>query len=189
MSNILHRQGHNDVLMHVCDNLRHLRQIAGMSQMRLAEASGISRRMIVALEKGEANISLSSLDKLAAALGVDFIELVRSPALKTRHVINEIAWRGKSSESKAILLGSAPTTKEAQLWFWSLDADERYDAEPDPAGWHEMLSITEGVLTLSLSGKTQDYPAGGFVIFSSAQPYSYINHQKTPVRFVRTVLS
>lgn len=189
MSNILHSQDHDGVLTHVCDNLRRLRQAAGLSQNALAAASGISRRMIVSLESGKANISLSSLDKLAAVLGVDFIELVRAPALKTRQNINEIMWQGKCADSQATLLGAAPAKNEAQLWLWSLGAGERYDAEPDPEGWHEMLFITEGVLTLSLHGKMHDYQTGAFAIFSSAQVYSYINRGQEILRFTRTVLS
>lgn len=189
MSNILHSQERGDVLMHVSGNLKRLRNAAGFSQSALAEASGISRRMIVAVEHGEANISLSSLDKLAAALGVDFVELVRDPVRATRTCIDEVTWRGAKSESKATLLGSAPASAEAQIWAWTLGPGDRYDAEPDPVGWHEMIYVTEGTLTLELSGIATDYPAGGFAIFSSAQLYSYINRQERRVSFVRNVLS
>lgn len=189
MSNILHSQERGDVLKHVSGNLKRLRLSAGLSQTALAEASGISRRMIVAVEAGDANISLSSLDRLAAAIGVDFVDLVRDPDRRTRHDINEVTWRGKSPGSQAMLLGSAPAAKEAQLWSWSLAAGESYVAEPDPEGWHEMLFVTEGVLTLSLSGICTDYAAGSFAIFSSAQPYAYINRQNGPLRFMRNVLS
>lgn len=189
MSNILRSQERGDVLMHVSGNLKKLRTEAGLSQTALANASGISRRMIVGVESGDANISLSSLDKLAAALGVDFIELVRDPNRTTRDSINAVTWRGEKSESKATLLGSAPTSTEAQMWYWTLGTGERYDAEPDPVGWHEMLFVTEGTLTLELSGSSKDYPAGTFAIYSSAQLYSYINNQKTTLSFVRNVLS
>lgn len=189
MSNILHSQERGDVLMHVSGNLRRLRLAAGLSQTALAEVSGISRRMIVAVEKGDANISLSSLDKLAAAIGIDFVELVRDPARKTREYINQITWRGDKSDSKATLLASTPAATEAQMWSWALDAGERYDAEPDPAGWHEMIYVIKGTLTLSLSGELKDYPEGTFTTFSSAQLYSYINNQDTSLVFLRNVLS
>lgn len=189
MSNILHSQDRSDVLMHVSGNLKRLRNDAGLSQTALAEASGISRRMIVAVEKGDANISLSSLDRLAAALGVDFVELVRDPNRKTRDHVNQVTWRGKSNESKAKLLASVPTTTEAQMWIWTLGAGDRYDAEPDPSGWQEMLYVVEGILTLEINGLSQDYPAGTFTTFSSSQIYAYTNNQNTSLTFVRNVLS
>ncbi|WP_411033296.1 helix-turn-helix domain-containing protein [Shinella sp. BYT-45] len=185
----MHSQERGDVLAHVSGNLRRLRQAAGLSQAALAKASGISRRMIVSLEGGDANISLSSLDKLAAAIGVGFVDLVRDPARAPSAVINEVTWRGAQAESIAVLLGSAPAATEAQMWLWSLGPGERYDAEPDPAGWHEMIFVTEGTLRLELSGSAKDYEAGGFAVYGTDQSYAYANAGPGTVRFVRNVVS
>jgi transcriptional regulator with XRE-family HTH domain len=189
MSDNLQAHIRGDVLAHVSGNLRRLRQAAGLSQAALAQASGISRRMIVAVEGGDANISLSSLDKLAAAMGVRFVDLVRDPARTPSAEINEVAWRGAEADSTAILLGTAPATTEAQMWFWSLGPGERYAAEPDPAGWHEMLFVTEGTLRLELSGAAKELPAGSFTIYATDQAYAYSNAGTLPVRFVRNVIS
>lgn len=189
MSNILHSQVRRDVLAHVSGNLRRHRQASGMSQVALAEASGISRRMIVAVEAGDANISLSSLDKLAAAMGVGFVDLVRDPDRSSSADINEVTWRGSGPASAGVLLGTAPAAHETQMWLWSLEGGERYDAEPDPQGWHEMIFVTEGVLTLTVGGAEKDYPAGTFAIYSSAQDYSYANRQTGIVKFIRNVVS
>ena len=75
------------------------------------------------------------------------------------------------------------------MWLWSLGPGERYDAEPDPAGWHEMLFVTEGTLRLELSGTTRDYPAGSFTVYGTDQAYSYANPGAVPVRFVRNVIA
>lgn len=189
MSNILHSQERGDVLAHVSVNLRRLRQAAGLSQAALADASGISRRMIVAVEGGDANISLSSLDKIAAAIGVGFVDLVRDPARPPSAEINEVTWRGEKADSTAVLLGTAPATTETQMWLWSLGPGERYDAEPDPTGWHEMLLVTEGTLRLELSGTATDYPAGSFAVYATDRAYAYANPGAVPVRFVRNVVS
>jgi len=189
MSSILHSQERGDVLAHVSGNLRRFRLAAGLSQVALAEASGISRRMIVALEGGDANISLSSLDKLAAAMGVGFVDLVRDPARTPSADINEVTWRGTAPESAAVLLGSAPAAREAQMWLWSLGPGERYEAEPDPAGWHEMIFVIEGTLRLELSGVAKDHPAGSFAVYGTDRAYAYANPGDTTVRFVRNVIS
>ena len=85
-----------DVLSHVAGNLRRLRARAGMSQAALAEASGLSRRMIVSLESGEANVSLASLDRIAGALGASFVEVVADPEARPER-ISALAWRASSS--------------------------------------------------------------------------------------------
>ena len=143
--------------------------------------------MIAGLEAGGANISLSSLDKLAQALGVGFVDLVSDPARERRR-IEARAWRGKRPGSQAVLLGAAPASCEAQLWIWSLGPGETYVAEPDPEGWHEMVYVIEGTLRLDLSGQVQQVQANDFAIYSSAQPYAYGNDADAPLRFVRNVL-
>ncbi|WP_454674890.1 helix-turn-helix domain-containing protein [Achromobacter pestifer] len=188
MSNILHIKGSgSDVLRHVGANLRRIRKLAGLTQANLAEASGISRRMIAGLEGGAANISLASLDKLADALNVGFVDLVSDPDRERRR-IEAMAWRGKLPGSQAMLLGAAPASCEAQLWIWTLAPGEQYAAEPDPEGWHEMVYVTEGALRLDLSGVSQTVATDDFAIYSSAQPYSYFNEGDTRLRFVRNVL-
>jgi hypothetical protein len=47
--------------------------------------------------------------------------------------------------------GSVPALREAQLCRWSLAPGERYTAEPDPAGWHEMIAVVEGALRVELA--------------------------------------
>lgn len=145
--------------------------------------------MIIAVESGDANISLSSLDKLAAAMGIGFVDLVRDPERQSSTDVNEVTWRGNGAQSEGVLLGTAPARHETQMWIWTLENGERYDAEPDPEGWHEMILVIEGTLTLTLSGSEKAYPAGTFAIYSSAQKYSYSNTQSQIARFVRNVVS
>lgn len=177
-----------DVLVHVADNVRRLRVSLGLSQVLLAERAGTSRRTILNLEAGVANMSLSGLDRLAEALGVTFVDLVAAPSSSASR-IEAVAWRGASAASEAVLLGSAPAAAEAQLWHWSLEVGDRYDAEPDPAGWQEMIYVTSGRLRILFHESSVDIDAGDFTIYSSAQQYSYVNATDERTSFVRVVAS
>ncbi len=71
MSNILPTPSERpSVLVHVADNVKTHRRSAGLSQDALAKASGVSRRMLVGIEGGDNNVSLATLDRIAAALHV-----------------------------------------------------------------------------------------------------------------------
>ena len=95
------------VLQHVSQNVRRLRHAADMSQTALAEKSGVSRRMLVAIEAGEKNVSLTTLDRVAEALDVAFSDLIQAPDARDPSRINELAWTGTIPGSKAVLLSKA----------------------------------------------------------------------------------
>lgn len=123
-------------LQTLAQNLRHLRAERGWNQDDLAAASGISRRMIAALEAAHNNVSLSTLDHIAAAFGLTFTELV-SPRLLTSSDLpqsGEVLWEQVASGSSAILLGSLPARRNTELWHWRLGPGETYAAQPDPQG-------------------------------------------------------
>lgn len=189
----MHSQGADDgrdrpeILAHVAGNVRHLRAERGLSQTALADRSGISRRMIVGIESGEANVSLSTLDRIAAALDVSFSRIVRPPDALDNRRIDSLAWRGEGADSHAVLLGTVPAAREAELWIWSLAPGESYPAEADCANWHEMLYVVEGTLSVYFSENQRTIKSGDFLIFSSDLPYSFVNEGAQTVRFVRNV--
>lgn len=112
VSNIVHRDSvqRASVLQHVSQNVRRLRHAAEMSQTALAEKSGVSRRMLVAIEAGEKNVSLTTLDRVAEALEVAFSDLIQAPDNRDPGRINELAWAGSIPGSKAVLLSKANAT-------------------------------------------------------------------------------
>ena len=60
----------------VAENLRRLRRAKGWSQEACAEKCGLHRTYIGSVERGERNITLATLDAIAAAVKVSSIELM-----------------------------------------------------------------------------------------------------------------
>ncbi|MYN29612.1 helix-turn-helix domain-containing protein [Duganella sp. CY42W] len=189
MRNILPSQETSSpALAHAAENVRHYRQQQGLSQDELARRAGLSRRMINGLEAGTANISLSNLDAIALALGVQFVDLVRPPQTDNSD-IRSVMWRGASDASQAVLLGAAPAANMVELWTWALAAGDRYDAQPDQSGFSEMIVVTAGVLDIVFEHETRQLAVGEFAIFSSAQHYAYVNQGTVTAHFVRNVIT
>lgn len=176
------------VLQHVSQNVRHLRHAAQLSQTALAEKSGVSRRMLVAIEAGEKNVSLTTLDRVAEALDVAFSDLIQAPDARDPSRINELAWAGVIPGSKAVLLAKATANREVELWEWRLEPGEQYLSEADAEGWSEQLYIFEGCLTLMLGVEERKLETGEFFMFASNQPHAYRNDGQVAARFVRNVV-
>lgn len=177
------------VLEHVAGNLRRLRQAAGLSQQALAELSQVSRRMLVAIESGDANVSLNTLDRLAEALGVQFGDLLRAADATGLARVDALAWRGQDPRSRGVLLSSVPATHQVELWQWTLMPGDHYTSGADPHGWRELIYVIEGRLTLHQLGVEQHIDAGDHLVFASdAGDYTYRNDGQTTLRLVRNVV-
>jgi transcriptional regulator with XRE-family HTH domain len=68
MSELIHQFGRN---------LRYFRLRAGMSQEELAQKAGLHRTYVGSVERGERNISLINIARLAGALDIEPEELLR----------------------------------------------------------------------------------------------------------------
>lgn len=190
-SNSVHKEHSQraSVLQHVSFNVRRLRHAANMSQTALSEKSGVSRRMLVAIEAGEKNVSLATLDRVAEALGVAFSDLIQAADEHDSSRINEIAWAGALPGSKAVLLAKAVARSGVELWEFSLAPGESYTSEADPDGWSEQVYVIEGCLSVALADQAHQVAAGEFFMFASNQPHVYRNEGEDGLRFVRNVVA
>lgn len=57
--------------------LRQLRQVKGLSQEALADLAGLHRTYVGSVERGERNVSIDNMERLAKALEVDVADLLR----------------------------------------------------------------------------------------------------------------
>jgi transcriptional regulator with XRE-family HTH domain len=66
----------NDVLVRFGKRLREVREKKGLSQEQLAAQAGLHRTYVSSVERGQRNISLVNIEKLAVALGVTLAHLM-----------------------------------------------------------------------------------------------------------------
>jgi transcriptional regulator with XRE-family HTH domain len=57
--------------------LREQREVLGLSQEAMAERLGYHRTFLGSVERGERNLTLASVEQLAASLGVPALDLLR----------------------------------------------------------------------------------------------------------------
>jgi transcriptional regulator with XRE-family HTH domain len=66
----------------IAENMKRWRQARGLSQRALADKTGLTYVHIARLELAQSNPRLSTLERLAEALGVDAVDLLRGPESK-----------------------------------------------------------------------------------------------------------
>ncbi len=156
----------------------------------LAEAAGVSRRMVINVEQGVANPSVGTLLRLSDALGVGLPALVEQPVPRpvkvTRHGQGAVLWTGESGGRGVLVAGTEPPDV-VELWDWSLGPADRHDSEPHAVGTRELAQVREGAIIVEVAGPSVTLAAGDALTFTGDVPHSYANVGMKPAQFCLAV--
>jgi transcriptional regulator with XRE-family HTH domain len=166
--------------------VRHERQSRHWTLDQLAEAAGVSRRMVVNVEQGAANPSVGTLLRISDALGVGLPALVEPPQPKpvkvTRHGAGAALWSGESGGRGVLVAGTEPPDV-VELWDWNLGPGDRHVSEAHTPGTKELAQVQEGTVTLSVADESVALHVGDAVAFPGDVAHSYANPGVRPARF------
>lgn len=156
----------------------------------LAETSGVSRRMLINVEQGTANPSVTTLLRLSDALGIGLPALVDIPQTKPVKVVRSgdapTLWTGERGGQGVLLAGTAPPDV-LELWDWRLAAGDRHDSEAHVRGTKEIIQVREGTVTVEVDGQVEVLEVDDTISFAGDIAHSYVNSGTNPARFVLTV--
>jgi transcriptional regulator with XRE-family HTH domain len=155
----------------------------------LAARSTVSRRLLVQIEQAEANPSLATLLKLAAALGVTLTELLsEAPDDRPVAVVREqgatTLWSTPAGSSARLLVSHGPL----ELWSWTLQAGDRRTSEPHRLGSLELLTVQTGTVALDVGDHHVEIPTGDSAWFDATRPHAYANQGRSAATFILVVL-
>ena len=181
----------NELSAAIGTKVRSERQAREWTLDQLAKHSGVSRRMLVNVEQGTANPSVTTLLRLSDALGIGLQALVAVPHTKPVKVIRAgdapALWTGESGGRGVLLAGTAPPDI-LELWDWTLAPGDRHDSEAHVRGTKEILQVREGTVTRhrrrpDRGARWSTTPSR----FASDVAHSYANEGTEPARFSLTV--
>lgn len=175
----------------VARTVRSLRAAHGWSLDQLAARSGVSKGVLVALERSRANPNLGTLIRISEALGVPLTRLVQveeEPPVALFPANRQVVlWRGPSGGTGTLLAGSDPRPS-VELWRWVLRPGETRASEPHTPGSREIVTVESGLLSLTVGGNGSQVAAGEAAVFHGDRPHSYANEGAEDLRYVLAVM-
>jgi transcriptional regulator with XRE-family HTH domain len=162
------------------------RQARGWTLDRLAEAAGVSRRMVINVEQGAANPSVGTLLRIRDAHGVGLPALVELPRPKpvkvTRRGDGAALWSSEAGGRGVLVAGTEPPDV-LELWDWTLARGDQHVSEAHTPGTMELLQVQEGAITVEVADQSVILQAGDALAFPGDVAHSYANPGTQPARF------
>ena len=166
--------------------VRQERQSRHWTLDQLAEAAGVSRRMVVNVEQGAANPSVGTLLRISDALGVGLPALVERPQAKPvkviRHGDGAVLWSSESGGRGVLVAGTEPPDV-VEMWDWTLGPGDRHVSEPHTPGTKELVQVQQGTVTIEVADQPMTLDGGDAVAFPGDVAHSYANPGTRPARF------
>lgn len=175
----------------VARNVKSARVGAGMSLDALAGRAEISKGALVTLEGARGNPNLTTLVRLADALGWPVSSLMEDAGEGEQPVVvdaDEVAplWTGPSGGTARLLLTN-PRPTPVEIWRWILHPGERHESHAHPRGVTETLTVVRGQLLLTVSESERPLRVGETTVFAADVAHAYEGAGRGPCELIMTV--
>ena len=174
----------------VSDRLKSWRKSQKLSLDELSRRAGVSKGMLVEIEKGAANPSIAILCKVAAALGVSVADIVNVSHAPDEWLIENsempVLWQGEKGGSAQLLAGTRGPDM-IELWRWQMFAGEVFSSTGHSSGTLELLHVEQGTLALTVGEQTLVIKQGCAAVARTDMPHAYASADDQPVIFTMTV--
>lgn len=161
-----------------------------LSLDELSRRAGVSKGMLVEIEKGSANPSIAILCKVAAALGLSVAEIVNisddPPAYRIDPAAMPVLWQGEKGGTARLLAGTRGPDM-IELWRWEMHPGESFSSAGHPQRTWELLHVEQGELTLTIAEQSLQVPQGSAAVARTAAPHGYANRTSQLLVFTMTV--
>lgn len=176
--------------------LRHLRAQRDLTIAQLAQKAGVSSGMISQIERGNANPSIKTLQRLRAALGVnlwEFLDEAAGLADAAEPSVSDVSeFVRREASRQRIVVGKTQLVKELlsprndrNLRFMLITLPPGGKSEDVIIGPGEKGGlVTEGRVRLTVDGAETDLLAGDSFQFPSSVPHTIANPFPAPAKVV-----
>lgn len=165
----------------VARRLRQLREAQDISMRRLATRSGLSANALSMIERGRSSPSVSTLYKLAAALGVSITEFFGPQAAKQNVILLKADERGRVPFARGLWegLGGEKFTGRVEPFLLTLETGGSSGQSTMVHTGHEFVFCLRGQLEYLVEKQPCELLAGDSLLFSANLGHRWRNPGKT----------
>jgi transcriptional regulator with XRE-family HTH domain len=170
----------------VGSRIRALRQERGLSLRALAELCELSPNTISLVERGESSPSVSTLQRLATALGVPITSFFAEPIQKRAVILTRAGERARSGSAKVLLesIGYGLEQQACDPFLVTLEGGASSGDKMMLHPGHELIFCLDGELDYEIAGEHHHLTPGDALLFHADLPHRWRNPNDYPVQFL-----
>ena len=177
---------HDAVSINIGERLRELREARNISMRALASKSGLSANALSMIERGKASPSVSTLYKLAEALGISITAFFGSDAQRQQIVYLKSDGRTRVSFTRGVFegLGGEQFVGRVEPFMLTLDNSANSGPRSMSHTGHEFVFCLRGELEYQVERQVFHLEPGDSLLFAA-----HLKHKwKNPGRNVATAI-
>lgn len=172
---------HDAVSVNIGDRLRELREARNISMRSLASKSGLSANALSMIERGKASPSVSTLYKLADALGISITSFFGSDAERKQVVFLKADERARVSFTRGVFegLGGEQFIGRVEPFMLTLENSANSGPRSMMHTGHEFVFCLRGELEYQVERQIYQLSAGDSLLFAAHLKHRWKNPGKT----------
>jgi len=172
---------HHAVSVNIGERLRELREARNISMRALAAKSGLSANALSMIERGRASPSVSTLYKLADALGISITSFFGSDAERKQVVLLKADERTRVSFTRGVFeaLGGEKFVGRVEPFLLTLENNAHSGPRSMMHTGHEFVFCLRGELEYQVERQIYQLSAGDSLLFAAHLKHCWKNPGKT----------
>lgn len=165
--------------------IRELREQRGLSLRQLSEQSGLSVNAVSLIERGLSSPTVSTLHRLAAALGVRIVDLF-GPEEEAKVVLVRADQRGKTQTPGGLVesLATGLAGQRIEPLLVTLEPGAGSGSEPITHGGQELVLGMVGRVDYTVDGQVYAVGEGDALLFDASLPHYWCNPTRETARIL-----
>jgi transcriptional regulator with XRE-family HTH domain len=174
------------ISVNIGDKLRELREARNISMRALATRSGLSANALSMIERGRASPSVSTLYKLADALGVSITSFFGSDSERQQVVFLKADQRARVNFTRGIFegLGGEQFVGRVEPFLLTLESNATSGPRSMTHTGHEFVFCLRGTLEYQVERQVYELNAGDSLLFAAHLKHRWKNAGGTVVTAV-----